>query len=75
MLERREIVLPRAQLWPELIDELEGFEYSITDSGNVRSSAPGGAHDDCVIALALAAWQLAEANRHCFADEPLEEWA
>jgi len=72
MLERRELVLPRAELWPELIDELEAFQYSITDSGNARTSAPGGMHDDCVIALALAAWQMADSNRHFYSDDPLE---
>ncbi|MBI3844526.1 MAG: hypothetical protein HY292_07775 [Planctomycetes bacterium] len=56
MLEKRELTLPRADLCPELIDELESFEYSVTESGNVRMSAPSGVHDDCVIALALAAW-------------------
>lgn len=58
MLEQRSIVIPRPELWPELIEELEAFEYSITDSGNVRTSAPSGMHDDCVIALALFAWQV-----------------
>jgi hypothetical protein len=58
MLEQREIVLPRPELWPEGIDELEAFEYSVTDQGNVRTGAPGGMHDDCVIALALAAWHF-----------------
>ncbi len=57
-LEQRRIKLPRADLWPEGIDELESFEYSITDQGNVRTSAPHGVHDDCVVALALAVWQL-----------------
>ena len=52
------IVLPKPELWPEGIDELESFEYSVTDSGNVRTSAPSGQHDDCVVALALAAWEL-----------------
>ncbi len=56
MLERKEIVLPRPQLCPELIDELEAFEYSVSDSGNVKSGAPSGVHDDCVMGLALAAW-------------------
>ena len=58
MLEQRLITLPRPELWPEGIDELEAFEYSISDAGNVRTSAPSGQHDDCVIALALAAWWL-----------------
>lgn len=48
------ITLPRPELWPEGIDELEGFEYSITETGHSRTSAPAGCHDDCVIALALA---------------------
>jgi hypothetical protein len=57
-LEQRLIVLPEAKLCPELIDELEAFEYSVNDSGHVRTSSPSGMHDDCVIALALAAWAL-----------------
>jgi hypothetical protein len=58
MFEKRELTLPRPDLWPEGIDELEAFEYSVTDSGTVRTSAPSGIHDDCVISLALAAWQV-----------------
>lgn len=55
LLERKEIVLPRPELWPEGIDELEAFEYSVSENGHVRSSAPSGQHDDCVMALGLAA--------------------
>jgi len=58
LLEQRKIVLLRPDLWPEGIDELESFEYSIAENGSVRTSAPSGTHDDCVIALALAAWHL-----------------
>jgi hypothetical protein len=54
LLEQRKVVLPRADLCPALIDELEAFEYSITDAGSVKTGAPGGMHDDCVISLALA---------------------
>ncbi len=43
---------------PELINELEIFEYQITPSRNLKMSAPEGYHDDCVISLALAAWGL-----------------
>jgi len=39
---------------PELINELEVFEYDITDSGRVRYRAPSGFKDDAVDALALA---------------------
>jgi hypothetical protein len=58
LFEKREIVLPRPELWPDGIDELEAFEFSVTESGNVKTGAPGGMHDDCVIALGLAAWPL-----------------
>lgn len=37
--------------------ELESFEYEVTRTG-VRYSAPTGLHDDCVCALALAAFGL-----------------
>ncbi|MBI1853414.1 MAG: hypothetical protein HYR85_23995 [Planctomycetes bacterium] len=56
MLEKRELTLPRADLCAELVDELESFEYSVTDNGNVRTGAPGGYHDDTVVALALGCW-------------------
>ena len=58
MLEQRQLVLPRQELCPDLIDELEAFEYSVTEAGGVRTGAPSGVHDDCVIALALACTQL-----------------
>jgi hypothetical protein len=58
LLERRRIVLPKSEVCPELVDELEAFEYSVTDAGTVRTGAPSGYHDDCVIALALACWAL-----------------
>lgn len=40
-----------------LVNELEMFEYEYTRTG-VRYTAPEGAHDDCVMALALANRQL-----------------
>ncbi len=36
----KRIVLPEPRVWPEAIDELESFEYSISDAGNVKTSAP-----------------------------------
>lgn len=41
---------------PDLIDELESYEYEILPSGKIRYSAPEGKHDDMVVALALANW-------------------
>jgi hypothetical protein len=58
MLEQRLITLPKPGLCPELIDELESFEYSVSEQGNTRTGAPSGYHDDTVIGLALAAWQV-----------------
>jgi hypothetical protein len=58
MLEERQLVLPRVELFPELIEELEAFEYTVTESGHTRTSAPSGQHDDCVMSLALAAWMI-----------------
>ncbi len=54
LFEKKRIVLPEAVIWPEAIDELESFEYSVSDAGNVKTSAPPGIHDDIVMALALA---------------------
>jgi hypothetical protein len=39
-------------------NELDIYEYTIGRSGNVSYNAPEGYHDDCVIALALAWWQM-----------------
>jgi hypothetical protein len=38
-------------------NELTAYQYELTPSRNVRMNAPAGMHDDCVIALALAAWE------------------
>lgn len=54
MIERQEITFPEI---PVLIHELQMFQYEITRAGNIRYSAPDGYNDDCVMALALAAWQ------------------
>lgn len=62
LLEEGRIELPTPEAWPEGIDELESFEYSVTESGNVKMNAPGGQHDDCVASLGLAVWPLHEAR-------------
>jgi hypothetical protein len=50
-LAHREVAIP----WDEqLIRELQHYEYELTESGNVRTGARRGYHDDCVMALALA---------------------
>jgi len=61
LFERREITLPRYELCPTLVDECEAYEYSVSDAGTVRTSAPGGMHDDHVMSLGLAAWAVGQA--------------
>ena len=41
-----------------LQSELESYTYDLSPSGSLRDNAPEGLHDDCVIALALAAMQI-----------------
>lgn len=43
---------------PELQDELSVFSYEVTTAGNIRYEAPQGKHDDTVMSLALAVWDL-----------------
>jgi len=59
MIENKQISYPNI---PELVNELKLFGYTTTAAGTVRYSAPEGYHDDCVIALALAAWQVRRAG-------------
>lgn len=51
-IEQRQIGWPAA--WPVLTDEMKRYEYQITPNGSITYNSPGGYHDDCVIALALA---------------------
>jgi hypothetical protein len=52
-IEQHEVTYPEI---PQLVNELEAYEYIQHGSGKVRMSAPSGYHDDCVISLALAWW-------------------
>lgn len=55
MIENQQLAIPNI---PELINELKLYGYKTSPSGNAQYGAPEGYHNDCVIALALAAWQL-----------------
>src|SRR5688572_22944650 len=70
-LEQKLITLPKPQLWPEGIDELEAFQYSVSESGHVRTAAPGNGHDDCVISLALAVWDRRPTRDEVFRITPM----
>lgn len=54
-IEQRGISIPKNEV---LIDELSAYGYELSESGNIKYSAPGGLYDDCVVSLALAVWGL-----------------
>ena len=51
--------------WEVLTVEMKRYEYQIGPTGQVSYAAPGGYHDDCVMALALGVWGC-----HTFGVEP-----
>lgn len=60
MLESGALRLPgtyKRPAFPILTSELEGFQYEILPSGRARARAGPNLNDDCVMALALAAWK------------------
>jgi hypothetical protein len=54
-------------------DELRAYRYELTPSRNVRMNAPEGMHDDCVIALALAAWGASRPQQRVTSYTPPDE--
>ena len=55
LIEQRKITIPND---PVLISELKSFRYELTDTGKVRIAVPENQHDDCVMSLALAVWDI-----------------
>lgn len=49
---------------PVMLNELRQFEYHLTPGGQLTYEAPKGAHDDCVISLALAYWAASTPRKH-----------
>lgn len=60
VIEHEEVQFPEI---PELIEELNSFNYEILPSGSVRYSGIEGKHDDCVVALALVCWPMRLSKR------------
>jgi hypothetical protein len=54
-IERQEPMLPPRDEWPELHDEHNDYEYTITKVGNWTFSAPEGKHDD-IVASCILGW-------------------
>ncbi len=48
---------------PEQTSELLAYQYELTKARKVKTGAPEGMHDDCVISLALAVHGSTEADR------------
>jgi hypothetical protein len=55
LIEQQKITFPKI---PELVAELNMYGWTKSKGGNIIYNAPQGYHDDTVIALALAAWQI-----------------
>lgn len=55
LLEQDRIKLPRDQ---ELIDQLRSFQWVLTEGGKLKLQVPEGLHDDMVMSLALAVWDI-----------------
>ena len=55
LLEQEIIKIPND---PILLDELRSFQYELSESGRVKMVVPDGLHDDMVMSLALAVWDL-----------------
>lgn len=55
LLEQEIIKIPNDEI---LLDELRSFQYELSDSGRVKMVVPDGLHDDMVMSLALAVWDL-----------------
>jgi hypothetical protein len=55
-IEKEELTYPENPYTLPMLDELRSFEYTFTEGGVAKYSAPANKHDDCVISLALANW-------------------
>jgi len=60
MIQNGAIKIPDNEYTRELIEQLRAFTFSRTPSGTITYQAPNGLHDDAVISLALACWELDE---------------
>lgn len=56
LIEQNKIRIPETQV---LLDELRSFHYELSgEKGKIRLCVPEGLHDDTVMSLALACWNL-----------------
>lgn len=55
MLANEKLLLPN---YEPLLSELESFSYDVNKNGRATVEVPNGQHDDCVMSLALAVWEI-----------------
>ncbi len=55
LIEQKKITIPYDE---QLLSELKSFQYTVTERGKLRMEVPSGTHDDCVMSLALAVWNI-----------------
>lgn len=60
---KRLVIAKELQLTQTLVDELLSYEVKITASANETYNARSGAHDDLVLATALASWHALKPPR------------
>jgi hypothetical protein len=57
-IELQEIKIPKLPPFGTLVNELRDFDMVLSATGREKYGAPEGLYDDCVVALALAAWGM-----------------
>lgn len=65
LIEQEKITIPYDE---QLISELKSFQYVVNERGKVRMEVPEGTHDDMVMSLALAVWNIPEKPRDAIDD-------
>lgn len=63
LLEQDKIKIPADE---GLLNELEAFQYSLSERGKIKVGVPEGMHDDRVMSLALSVWGVREKVRPDF---------
>lgn len=61
LLEQDKIKIPNDEV---LIDELKSMTYELNQNGNTVIKVPDGKHDDRIMSLALAVWQIPQNPIH-----------
>jgi hypothetical protein len=69
-IQRRALRLPN---WSMMCQELDSYEVTTTDIGNMKYSAPSGMHDDIISSMFLGWSAVAEFTSHTFEVKILEE--